>query len=226
MRPCFHVRTFLDILRAICSGHGYPAQRAANTSCPRSDRFGLRELRVSRHFSTFYGPSFQALDTQVTRRRPGTGRPSVEGDGPVRRPCPNQRNKSDRKENARQSQLCSMPASPSRRARLGASLALPKSACRGGYDEADRPAAAASPRELVLTTPTAAVETSNRLRTAGLAVTRETRASTPLDRGATALERFSIAWMTNPGTTQRHSKHPPLSPLPILFGTEFARSFM
>src|SRR5271157_1022000 len=127
------------------------------------------------------------MDTQVTRQPSETGRPSVEGDGPVRRPCPNQRNKSDRKENARQSQLCSMPASPSRRARLGRSFALPKSACRGDYDEADRPAAA-SPRELELTTPTAAVESSNRLRTAGLAVTRETRATTPVDRGATALK--------------------------------------
>src|SRR5208337_1542169 len=93
------------------------------------------------------------MDTRVTRQRSGTGRPSVAGDGPVRRPCPNQRNKSDRKENARQSQLCSMPASPSRRARLGRSLALPKSACRGGYDEADRPAAAASPLGIELTTP-------------------------------------------------------------------------
>jgi hypothetical protein len=32
------------------SGHGYPTQRAANTSCPRSDRFWLLELRVSRTF--------------------------------------------------------------------------------------------------------------------------------------------------------------------------------
>ncbi len=45
------------------SGHGYATQSAANTSCPRSDRFWLRELRVSRHFSTFYGPSVQAMDT-------------------------------------------------------------------------------------------------------------------------------------------------------------------
>ena len=97
------------------------------------------------------------MDTQVTRQRSGTGRPSVEGDGPVRRPCPNHRNKSDRKENARQSQLCSMPASPSRRAspeeQGSAGASLPKSACRGGYDEADRPAAAASPRGIELTMP-------------------------------------------------------------------------
>ena len=52
------------------------------------------------------------MDTQVTRQRSGIGRPSVDGDRPVRRLCPNHRNKSDRKENARQSQLCSMPASP------------------------------------------------------------------------------------------------------------------
>jgi hypothetical protein len=32
------------------SGHGYPTQRAANTSCPRSGRFWLLELRVSRTF--------------------------------------------------------------------------------------------------------------------------------------------------------------------------------
>src|SRR5271165_6884619 len=40
--------TNLNILRAICSGHGYPTPRAANTSCPRSNRFWLLELRVSR----------------------------------------------------------------------------------------------------------------------------------------------------------------------------------
>src|SRR5208283_26596 len=38
--------------------------RRANTSCPSSDRFRLRELRESQHFSTFYGPSVQALDTE------------------------------------------------------------------------------------------------------------------------------------------------------------------
>src|SRR5271157_3205483 len=43
-------RTFLDILRLICSGHGYTTRRPANTSCPRSGRFRLRELRVSRTF--------------------------------------------------------------------------------------------------------------------------------------------------------------------------------
>ena len=30
-----------------------------------SDRFWLRELRVSQHFSTFYEPSVQAMDTQI-----------------------------------------------------------------------------------------------------------------------------------------------------------------
>ena len=48
-------------------------------------------------FYTSCGPSFQAMDTQVTRQRSGTGRPSVEGDRPVRRPCPSQRNKSHKK---------------------------------------------------------------------------------------------------------------------------------
>ena len=43
----------------------YPTQRAANTSCPRSGCFWLLELRVSQHFSTFYGPSVQAVDTQL-----------------------------------------------------------------------------------------------------------------------------------------------------------------
>src|SRR5208337_1181747 len=43
-------RTFLDQLRPRCSGHGYPTQRAAKTSCPRSGRFRLFELRVSRTF--------------------------------------------------------------------------------------------------------------------------------------------------------------------------------
>ena len=33
--------TFLYILRAICSVHGYPTQRVASTSSPRSDRFWL-----------------------------------------------------------------------------------------------------------------------------------------------------------------------------------------
>ena len=55
--------TNLNILRSICSDHGYPAQRAASTSRPRSDRFWLLELRVSRHFSTFYGPPVQTMDT-------------------------------------------------------------------------------------------------------------------------------------------------------------------
>src|SRR5271166_4238982 len=62
-------QTFLDNLRLICSGHGYPTQRAANTCCPRSGRFWLLELRVSRHFSTFYGPSVQTMDTQLGARQ-------------------------------------------------------------------------------------------------------------------------------------------------------------
>src|SRR5208337_4710866 len=60
---------------------------------------------------------------QVTRQRSGTGRPAVAEDGRVsRRRCPNQRYKSERKENMRRPQLCSMPGRgpPSRiPARLG-----------------------------------------------------------------------------------------------------------
>src|SRR5271166_6020366 len=52
---------------------------------------GCLNSAFSRHFYTFYELSVQTMDTQVTRQRSGTGRPSVEGDGPVRRPCPNQR---------------------------------------------------------------------------------------------------------------------------------------
>src|SRR5271157_3605920 len=55
------------------SGYGYPSQCAANTSRPRLGRFWLRELRVSRHFSTFYGPSVQTMETRLgarQRRRP------------------------------------------------------------------------------------------------------------------------------------------------------------
>ena len=48
----------------------------------------------------------------MTRQRSQTGRPAVAEDGRVRRLCPNQRNKSDRKENTCQPQLCSMPAAP------------------------------------------------------------------------------------------------------------------
>src|SRR5271166_4063613 len=59
----------LDYLRFTGSDHGYPTQCAANTCCPRSDRFWLLELCVSRHFSTFYGPFVQAMDTQLGARR-------------------------------------------------------------------------------------------------------------------------------------------------------------
>ena len=63
---------FLGLFSTSCgpsfSGHGYATQSAANTSCPRSDRFWLRELRVSQQISTFYGPSVQAMDTQLGAR--------------------------------------------------------------------------------------------------------------------------------------------------------------
>src|SRR5208282_2881319 len=94
-------RTFLDILRLICSVHGYPARRAASTADPNDP-------------------------PKVTRQRPGTERPSVEEDGRVRRPCPNQRNKSERKENMRQPQLCSIPVRPS-------ALALRASTARSNH---------------------------------------------------------------------------------------------
>src|SRR5271157_4747888 len=42
-----------------CSFPPWP-RRAAG-----SDRFWARELRVSQHFSTFYGSSVQAMDTQL-----------------------------------------------------------------------------------------------------------------------------------------------------------------
>ena len=76
-------RHFSDILRSICSGHGCPTQGAANTSCPSSDRFRLRELRESQHFSTFYGPSVQALDTEPGMRQ-GRWTPAVHRDRPQR----------------------------------------------------------------------------------------------------------------------------------------------
>src|SRR5271157_5936119 len=47
-------QTFLDNLRPICSGHGYPTQGAANTSCPRSGRFVCLNsafLNISQHFT-------------------------------------------------------------------------------------------------------------------------------------------------------------------------------
>ena len=65
--------TFLNILRLICSGPGYPTQRAGTTSCPRSERFWLLELRGFSDLSEQIAPQFQAMDTQVGprhRRRP------------------------------------------------------------------------------------------------------------------------------------------------------------
>ena len=47
--------TFLNILRAICSGHGYAAQRTVNTS-RLARTFLLLELRVSRTFLDFLRP--------------------------------------------------------------------------------------------------------------------------------------------------------------------------
>src|SRR5271166_395242 len=42
-----------------CSSPPWPRRAAC------SDRFWLLELRVSQHFSTFYEPSVQAMDTQL-----------------------------------------------------------------------------------------------------------------------------------------------------------------
>src|SRR5208337_5656826 len=53
--------TNLDILRLICSVHGCPSQRVASTSCPRSDRFWLLELRVSRTFLDRLRPQLSGL---------------------------------------------------------------------------------------------------------------------------------------------------------------------
>ncbi len=57
--------TFLNILRAICSDHGYPAQGAAKTSVHARGVSGCVNSAFSRHFYTFYGPSVQAMDTQL-----------------------------------------------------------------------------------------------------------------------------------------------------------------
>ncbi len=62
-------QTFLDNLRPICSGHGYPTQCAASTSCPRADRFWLLELRVSRTF------------LYMSRPKDGAGQVSTGGGG-------------------------------------------------------------------------------------------------------------------------------------------------
>src|SRR5208337_3455103 len=61
-------QTFLDNLRPICSGHGYPTQRAANTSCPRSGRFWLLELRVSRTFLDQLRPQLLRPSTPSSAR--------------------------------------------------------------------------------------------------------------------------------------------------------------
>ncbi len=57
--------TNLNILRFICSDHGYPAQRVANTSCPRSGRFVCGNSAFSQQISTFYGSSVQTMETRL-----------------------------------------------------------------------------------------------------------------------------------------------------------------
>ena len=90
----------------IFSVHGYPTQRAANTSCPRSGRFWLYELRVSRTFLDILRPSVQAMDTRL-------GATSTVDPDDSPRSCSTNNlcrcNKSERKGNMRQPQLCSSP---------------------------------------------------------------------------------------------------------------------
>src|SRR5208337_513290 len=63
---------FLGLFWTICgpsfSGHGYPNQRAANTSCPRSGRFWLLELRVSRTFLDQLRPQLLRPSTPSSAR--------------------------------------------------------------------------------------------------------------------------------------------------------------
>src|SRR5208337_4425948 len=51
-------QTFLDNLRPICSGHGYPAQRAANTSVLARGVSGCLNSAFLGLFYTSCGPSF------------------------------------------------------------------------------------------------------------------------------------------------------------------------
>ena len=62
-------RTFLDQLRPQLFRPWIPNSMRGQYLLSRSDRFRLFELRVSRHFSTFYGPSVQSMDTQLGARQ-------------------------------------------------------------------------------------------------------------------------------------------------------------
>src|SRR5208283_846885 len=113
---------FSDFFPTSCglsfSGHGYPTQCAANTCCPRSDRFWLRELRVSQHFSTFYEPYVQAMDTRL-----GAASTADPDDPPRSRSTNNARNRP-----RLEGEACAPRSeAPSRRAeeRSAALLALP-----------------------------------------------------------------------------------------------------
>ena len=86
---------FLNILRLICSGPGYPTQRAGTTSCPRSERFWLLELRAlgaSRGVAPFSGHGYPGRRTTSTaaptihRGRAQLRRPGVCRGGGDRRP--------------------------------------------------------------------------------------------------------------------------------------------
>jgi len=61
-------QTFLDTFTVHLFRTWIPNSRRCQHFCPRSGRFWLLELRVSQHFSTFYGPSVQAMETQLGAR--------------------------------------------------------------------------------------------------------------------------------------------------------------
>jgi hypothetical protein len=61
-------QTFLDNLRPICTAIDTQL-KALPTLLSSLEAFCRFELRVSRHFSTFYGPSVQSMDTQLGARQ-------------------------------------------------------------------------------------------------------------------------------------------------------------
>ena len=80
------------------------------------DRSSPSPRPLARHVETSAQPnggSRRPSPNEFPDRRRVTWKPPVGRTAVVGRPCPNQRNKSERKGNMRQPQLCSMPASPS-----------------------------------------------------------------------------------------------------------------
>src|SRR5208337_1442116 len=59
-RPVITAKSAASCRTPSFSGNGYPTQCAANTSRPRSDRFGLLELRVSRTATKPLRPTIRA----------------------------------------------------------------------------------------------------------------------------------------------------------------------